>query len=474
MKKLLKAIFDYLFYILQASGIIETTFEIKSSQILMITQLNYILGRKILFLKEGEIIDKNRLEFSIQRFIEKNVNFRIYYINFIFSEETNILKMITIPEIPSQKIHNAVVMHIENMGIFDINSINFGYKVTGKIKERGKTYLKVLISIAKANIVKEYTTIFSNLGIKIKSLIPSGLPTLGILEELKTHNALGLVITKENNLLVAIIQNSSIVQLEMFESTQEELVIRYLINTFSEFIKNKNVFLEKIFFIHTKYEIIENVFETINIICLAGEDLIKKNISNLITSGNMDILGYFSNPKLSMKIKLEKEIIEPMVDKLLSIGVISSLLLLLIMTIIFLLNLNDMKYREFSLERVSTKSEFMDFYQKYKEIIEVKNTIKQYKQYIESFKRTEKRKHEKIIFDISSRLDPRTWLESLEIYPKNILINGYSLDSKSFLQTVEKLSEITYINNISIISNRSQNIKNRQVIKFTLEMEVNL
>ncbi|MGC8870723.1 MAG: hypothetical protein ACP5PT_06510, partial [Brevinematia bacterium] len=130
----MKSIKNFLYFILEYLGIIEITFEIKSYSILVGVFLNYVFGKKILKLYSGQLVDKERLEFSIQRFLEKTSYFPIYVANLILPSEMFVSKLITVPKVNKSRLKNMVISNIESMGVFDISSLVYSYEVVGEYK----------------------------------------------------------------------------------------------------------------------------------------------------------------------------------------------------------------------------------------------------------------------------------------------------------------------------------------------------
>ncbi len=462
------------YFLLEYLGIIEIVFYIKSPQITMVILLNYLFGRKVLQISEGQIIDPLRLEFSLERFIEKHGKIPILIASLILPQETIVNKVITVPKIDKKKLKNVIISYLEGMGIFDINSLSFKYQVVGEIQQKGRKMLKVFISAIKQNVINEYISVFKAAGIALKKVVSSTIPLINLFRKVKSPNATLFVLGKEEEIFIVALQGKDILRLEVIENIDKAVIQRYVIGVVTEIVKERTVFLEKVLFFNIDYEIIENVFEATNIICLPGEQFLKEELTQTPLSVT-EILSFAENTKFPLNL-LPKNYSNSINFDIMAVRASFCLLTLALIGSIFVfISMSDIEKQKRMNEFLSSPTENApEEIKRYITVIETKSQIEFYTKEIENFysKFKNVRKTSEILYDIFSSIDTKTWLKEVKLFPEAVSITGYSLDSESLNNTIKNISSINYTKKVIINSMSDKKIRGKELIKFDLEIEL--
>jgi Tfp pilus assembly protein PilN len=464
-----------IYFLLEYLGIIEIVFYIKSPQIITVIFLNYLFGKKVIQISEGQIIDPLRLEFSLERFIEKHSKIPILIANLILPQETIVNKVITVPEIDKRKLKNVIISYLEGIGIFDINSLSFNYQVVGKIKQKGRNMLKIFISATKQNVINDYISVFKATGMALKKVVSSTIPLINLFRTIESPNATLFVFGKEEEIFIVALQGKDILRLEVIENIDKAVIQRYVIGVVTDIVKERTVFLEKILFFNIDYEIIENVFEATNIICLPGEQFLKKELFKHPLNVT-EILGFIENTKFPLNL-LPQGYTNSINFDITAVRVSFCLLTLALIGGIFMLtSIGDIEKQKRMNEFLSSPTEenVPEEIKRYITVIETKKQIEFYTKEIENFysKFKNMRKTSEILYDIFSSIDTKTWLKEVKLFPEAINITGYSLTTESFNNTIKNISSISYIKKVIINSMDDQKTSGKELIKFDLEIEL--
>ncbi|MGC8766774.1 MAG: PilN domain-containing protein [Brevinematia bacterium] len=469
----MKSIKNFLYFILEYLGIIEITFEIKSYSILVGVFLNYVFGKKILKLYSGQLVDKERLEFSIQRFLEKTSYFPIYVANLILPSEMFVSKLITVPKVNKSRLKNMVISNIESMGVFDISSLVYSYEVVGEYKSNDKTFIKVLISAIKSNLVSEYFDSFRSSGIYLKGVYPATIFNLDIFkEDLSSDNAVGIVVNKQSEVLVSIVKGDNIIRLEILEAVDRLIIESYIVNIISDFVKERVFFLEKILFLGFDYEFIEKIFDKVNIICISL-DVDKKYRYLLENYEFIDIIGLcYTTPRIKLLPENAKKLI--LTDLVIfNVSFFLTIVNVVGFLIILLTQAETSNYLLFK-RGIEGTGEVPDEVRKYTQVIELKNSVQKYEKFINSFyeRFSNLNKVFPTLYMIFYQIDKMTFLTKVEVFPKSIIIKGYSRSNNSLYNTIKNLSTIDKLKNVKLVSVSEQSKDGRKLINFQLEVEL--
>lgn len=468
----MKFLSDFIYFLLEYMGIIEVIFEVKSSNILVGVFLNYLFGKRILRLYSGQLLDKERLEFSIQRFLEKTSKFPIYTATLILPSEMFVNKLISIPKVSKSKLKNIVVSNIESMGIFDISSLVYSYDVVGEYRTKGRTFIKVLVSAIKLNLLSKYIDSFKSSGIFIKNVYPATIFSIAIFKQELSENAVGIVVNKQNEVLVSIMQGENIIRLEILEAVERSVIENYIVSIISDFVKERMFFLEKIIFFGFEYDFVEKIFDRVNIICISL-DFDEKYSYVLENYEYVDIISiYYKKPGINLLPESYKKSI--VTD--LTVFNVSCFLTLLTVIGIFILIATQSETSKYLIFKKGIEGEenVPEEVKRYIQVIELKNKVEKYERFISLF--YERFKNSDRIFSmlylVFSKIDEKTYLLRVEVFPKNIKLKGYSRDNDSLYKTIKGISTIDRVKNVKLISVGEQVKDGRKLIYFQLEVEL--
>jgi len=470
---LLKWVTRIIYLLLEYLDIIEIVFYIKHPQIKMVIFLNYLFGKKIIQVSEGQIIDPLRMEFSLERFVEKNEKIPILISSLILPQENIVNKVITVPDIDKRKLRNIVVSYLEGMGIFDINSLSFNYKIVGRVQQKGKTMLKIFISAIKQSLITDYISIFKSAGITLKSVTSSTISLVSLFKDIESSNAVVTVFSKGEEIFIAVIQGKNIIRLEVVENIDKSVIQRYVIGVVTEIVKERTIFLEKVIFFNVDHEIIENVFESTNIICLSGEPFFKYDLSKY--SNIIDILGFIENPKFPLNLLPTKYTNSINLDIFLVKASLCLITLSIFGGIFMLLSHSDIEKQRIINENLSFPSENApEEIKRYITVMDTKKQIDFYSEEITKFydKFKDVKKSSSVLYDIFSSIDNKTWLKEVKFFPESVNIKGYSLNSESLNTTMKNISSIENVKKVIVNSLTDYKINGKDVIKFDLEIEL--
>ncbi|MCX8028461.1 MAG: hypothetical protein N2712_00500 [Brevinematales bacterium] len=465
----MKSITKFIYFVLEYLGVIEIIFQIKSSTILAGIFLNYIFGKKEILLTSGQLVDKNRMEFSIQRFIEKNLNIPVYLAKLILPSEFFVNKVITVPKSAISKIKNIVQSSVESMGIFDLSSLNYNYKIIGLHKQKDKTLLKILISAIKINIISEYVGYFKNLGINLTNIFSATVNNANIFTGKQSTGAHAIVLNKQDEILLAILSKNNILKLEIVEMLDRNIVENYIISFISDFIKERTLFLEKILFFYFEDEFIERIFDRVNILCVSGEILPEnKWINDKFLYLDIICSARFPNNNINLLSLKDSNAIKFDV-LLLRASIVLTLLSLIGMISIVITNTEVQRYKLIRMGIENGQRETLPEVERYIKVIEIKRKISEYETYISSFysKFAKKEKYFSILYEVFRSIDTNSWLKDVEVFPKGIKVRGFSMDETSFFKTISNLSKTQRFSNIKILS-----ISKDKNLRFEIEIEI--
>lgn len=470
----MKAFLKFFYFFLQYIGVIEVVFQIKSSTIIVGIYVNYLFGKKELQLISGQLIDRNRMEFSIQRFIEKNVNIPICLAKLILPSELFVNKVLTIPASAKSKIQNVVVSSIESMGIFDISSLSYNYKIVGEYQVKDRKYLKVLVSAIKINLVSEYITYFRNLGISLKEIVSATVGNVGIFSESSQIGAVAVVVNKQEEILVSIVSRNQVIKLEIIEISDRNVLENYIVSFISDFVKERSLFLEKILLFYFDMDTIERIFDRINIITISGELLPEYSWINEKFMF-IDIVSYAKQNRFYINVLPKSDRSKVNFD-VMFVRLSFVLTLLTIVGIIFIILTSGEVQRYWMIkkgieENVSSTSPEIERYVK---VIDVKNKMNEYEKYISSFydKFSNKDKYSVLLYEVFRSLDKKTWLREIEVFPKAMKIKGFSENDTSFYSTIKNLSESSKFKSVKVDSITETSLEGSKVFKFEIEVQI--
>ncbi|MCX8096472.1 MAG: hypothetical protein N3D81_03135 [Spirochaetes bacterium] len=461
----------FIYFTLEYLGIIEIVFQIKSNNILVGVFINYIVGRHPIRLVSGQLVDRTRMEFSIQRFIEKNIDIPIYLAKLILPSQFFVNKVITVPKSAKSRIKNIITSSVEGMGMFDITSLSYNHKVIGSYKLRDKTYLKVLVSAIRLNILSEYMNYFKNIGISIIGVAPATINNIEMFHNEPSVGAVAVVINKQDEILMGIVSKNGILKLEVIEMVDRNVIENYIVSFVSDFIKERSVFLEKILMFYFDNDFVEHIFDRINILCVLGELLPKYGWMNENFSF-LDILSYKSFPQSSVELSVPKEHRSVITD----IIILRAIVLFTVLTLaglIFIISTRSETERYLLIKRgiEGNEDSMIPEVKRYTEIIEMKRKINEYESFISSFysRFAQKQKYFYVLYDVFSSLDRDTWLKDVEVFQKTLRIRGFSINDTSFYITISNLSKISRFSKVKVISVRETQ---DNLLRFEVEISI--
>lgn len=464
----------FFYFILEYLGIIEVIFHIKSSEVIVGIFLNYLFGKKQLKLVLGHLVDKVRMEFSIQRFIEKNLDIPVFVIKLVLPSEFFVNKVINVPVSAKSKIDNIVVSTIEGMGIFDIASLSYNYKIVGRYRVKDREYIKVLISAIRNSLLFEYLGYFRNLGIGVKGVFSSTICNINLFSEVsKGVGATAIIINKQTEVLSSIVSGKNIIKLEIIETTDKSVLENYIVSFLSEFIKERSMFLEKILLFYFDQDVVERVFDRVNVVTISGEFLPEYSFINQ-NFGYIDVISC-ANGMYIVDVLPKKEVKNLVVEMLLvRLSFVFTILSLIGGIFIFLTRDDVAKYsiikRSIDMDIRSATPEV----ERYLKVIEVKRKVDEYEKYISSFysKFSGKERYFVILYDVFRSIDKDTWLREVEVLPKVIKVKGFSATDSSFYITLKNLSEVNRFSKIRVISVGETALEGSKILKFELEVSL--
>lgn len=459
----------FIYFMLEYLGIIEVVFQIKSNNILVGVFINYVVGKHPIKLVSGQLVDRARMEFSIQRFIEKNIDIPIYLAKLILPSELFVNKVITVPKSAKSSIKNIIASSIEGMGMFDITSLSYSYRVVGSYKLRDKAYLKVLVSAIRLNVLSEYINYFKNLGISIISVVSATVNNIEIFHSEPSVGAVAVIINKQDEILMGIVSKNGILKLEVIEMVDRNIVENYVVSFISDFVKERSVFLEKILMFYFDNDFVEHIFDRVNILCVMGELLPKYTWMNENFSF-LDILSYESFSQSSVELSISKEHRAVITD----IIILRAIVLFTVLTLaglIFIISTRSETERYLLIKRgiEGNEDSMIPEVKRYTEIIEMKRKIDEYESFISSFysRFAKKQKYFYVLYDVFSSLDRDTWLKDVEVFQKTLRIRGFSINDTSFYKTISNLSKIN--REVKVISIRETK---DNLLRFELEVSI--
>lgn len=461
----------FIYFTLEYLGIIEVVFQIKSNNILVGVFINYVVGKHPIKLVSGQLVDRARMEFSIQRFIEKNIDIPIYLAKLILPSELFVNKVITVPKSAKSSIKNIIASSIEGMGMFDMTSLSYSYRVVGSYKLRDKAYLKVLVSAIRLNVLSEYINYFKNLGISIISVVSATVNNIEIFHSEPSVGAVAVIINKQDEILMGIVSKNGILKLEVIEMVDRNIVENYVVSFISDFVKERSVFLEKILMFYFDNDFVEHIFDRVNILCVMGELLPKYTWMNENFSF-LDILSYESFSQSSVELSIPKEHRAVITD----IIILRAIVLFTVLTLaglIFIISTRSETERYLLIKRgiEGNEDSMIPEVKRYTEIIEMKRKIDEYESFISSFysRFAKKQKYFYVLYDVFSSLDRDTWLKDVEVFQKTLRIRGFSINDTSFYRTISNLSKINRFLEVKVISIRETK---DNLLRFELEVSI--
>lgn len=461
----------FIYFTLEYLGVIEVVFQIKSNNILVGVFFNYVIGRRPIKLVSGQLVDRTRIEFSIQRFIEKNLDIPIYLAKLILPSEFFVNKVITVPKSAKSRIKNVIISSIEGMGMFDVTSLIYNYRIIGSYKLKEKAYLKVLVSAIRLNVLSEYINLFKNLGISIVGVVSATINNIEAFYGESSVGAVAVIINKQDEILMGIVSKNSILKLEVIEMVDRNIVENYIVSFVSDFIKERSVFLEKIMMFYFDNDFIEHIFDKVNILCISGELLPKYSWMNENFSF-LDILSYKSSSRSSVELSVSKERRSIIAD-IVILRAIVSFTVLIIVGMIFLIFTRSETERYLLIKRgiEEKESSMIPEVERYTRIIEMKRKIDEYESFISSFysRFARKQKNFYILYDVFSSLDKDTWLRDVEVFQRTLKIRGFSANDDSFYKTISNLSKIDRFSRVKVISIRETQ---DNLLRFEVEVSI--
>lgn len=464
----------FFYFLLEYLGVVEIIFHIRSSEIIVGIFLNYLFGKKELRLVLGHLVDRSRMEFSIQRFIEKNIDIPIFVIKLVLPSEFFVNKVINVPVSARSKIGNIVISAIEGMGIFDIGSLSYGYRIVGRYRVKDREYIKVLISAIRSSILYEYLGYFRNLGISVRSVFSATIGNVELFSKFSVGvGATAIIVNKQNEILASIIAGKDIIKLEIVEATDKNVVENYIVSFLSEFIRERSMFLEKVILFYFDQEVVEKVFDRVNIATISGEILPESSWINQ----NFSYIDVISCAKGAYVVEVlpKREIRSLIVDMILvRLSFVFSILFLVGIVFILFTRGDIEKYSmikrgiEMNVREVSPEVE------RYLKVVEVKRKVEEYERYISSFysRFSKKERYFVILYDIFRALDKDTWLREVEVLPKVIKVVGFSSTDLSFYNTLKNLSEVSRFSKVSVTSVSDAVLEGGRVLRFEVEVEL--
>ncbi|MEN2998564.1 MAG: hypothetical protein ABDH28_05970 [Brevinematia bacterium] len=459
-----------LYFTLEYLGIIEVIFQIKSSNILVGIFLNYLFGKKPLKLVSGQLVDRNRMEFSIQRFIEKNVDIPIYVANLILPSEMFVNKVITIPAVARNKIESVVVSTIESIGIFDISSLRYSYKIVGHYRVKDRAFFKVLISAIKVSLLSEYVGYFRNLGISLVRITSATVSNVNIFLGISSVGAIAIAVNKQDEILISILSGNNILKFEITEISDRNVLENYIVSFISDFVKERSMFLEKVLLFYFEPDFVERVFDRVNIITISGEMLPEFSWLNE-NFFYLDIISSSRGWHFIINILPKKDFLTT-VSEMVLFRTSFILTLLVILGVVFVASTRNEVERYNTIkkgieEKITVASPEVE---RYIRVIEIKRKMEEYEKSISSFynKFANKQRYFYTLYEIFTALDENTWLKSVEVLPKVIKVKGFSENSESFHNTIKKISKVQRISNIEILSLHEISYEGKKVLRFEL------
>ncbi|MFN4244567.1 MAG: PilN domain-containing protein [Brevinematia bacterium] len=464
----------FFYFVLEYLGVIEVTFQIRSSDIIVGVFLNYLFGKRVLNLILGQLVDRNRMEFSIQRFIEKNVNIPVYVANLILPSEMFVNKVISVPISARKKLHNIVISNIESIGIFDISSLSYGYKVVGKYRVKDRVFLKVLISAIRQSFVNEYVNYFKSLGISIREVLSATIGNINVFTDISSVGAVSVIFNKQNEVFLSIISGKNVIKLEVIEVSDKNVLENYIVSFISEFVKERSLFLEKIILFYFDNDFVERIFDKVNIITLSGELLPEYKLLN-DNYLYLDVISYSKTNGYKVNVLTKPDYSKVRFDIIL-FRVSFFLTVFSIIGLFFVLSTRDEVNKYLLVKKgIEERTESISpEIQRYIEVMEIKKKVDYYEKLISSFykKFGSKSRHFYIMFDVFKSLDSGTWLKEVEFLPKSIKIKGFSSSDTSLYNTVKNLSDSDRFYNVNLTSVYETYLGNDKVFKFEIEIKL--
>ncbi len=462
------------YFVLEYLGVIEVIFQVKSSDILVGIFFNYLFGKKTLKLISGQLVDRNRMEFSIQRFIEKNLSIPIYVISLILPSEMFVNKVISVPYSARNKLQNLVISTIESMGIFDISSLSYNYKVVGKYKVKDRVFLKVLISAIRQRFVNDYVSCFKSLGINVKEVLSATIGSINLFTNVSNVGAVSLILNRQDEILLCIISGKNVIKLEVIEARDRNVLENYVVSFISDFVKERSLFLEKILLFYFDNDFVERIFDRVNIITLSGDLLPEYRWLNE-NYHYFDIISYSKVNSYKVNVLDEKEHFKVIFDMVL-FRISFALTFFSVIGLFFVFSTRN-EVSKYSLIKKGIEEKVVNLspeIENYVRVVEVKNKINQYEKKISSFyeKYSSKDKYFHTMFKIFSSIDKYTFLKDVEIFPKSVKIRGFSSSDTSLYNTIKNLSDVGKFYKVNLVSLYETTLGGEKVLKFELEVEL--
>lgn len=464
----------FFYFLLEYLGVIEIIFHVKSSEVVVGIFLNYVFGKKELKLISGHLVDRSRMEFSIQRFIEKNLDIPIFIIKLVLPSEFFVNKVINVPISARSKIENIVISTIEGMGIFDIGSLSYSYKIVGKHRVRDREYIKVLVSAIRSSLLVEYLGYFRNLGILVRGVFSATIGNVVLFSDASSGvGATAIVINKQNEIFASIISGKDVIKLEIVEASDKNVLENYIVSFLSEFIKERSMFLEKVILFYFDQDIVERVFDRVNVVTISGEFLPEYSWMNQ----NFNYIDIFSCAKGMYVVDVlpNKEVRNLIIDMVL-VRFSFIFTILFVVGVIFIFHTRD-EVGKYSIIKKGIDMNIRDAtpeVERYLKVIEIKRKVEEYEKYISSFysKFSKKERYFLILYNLFRSLDGDTWLREVEVLPKSIRVKGFSATDISFYNTLKNLSEIGDFSKVGVISINDTVFEGMKVLKFEIEVEL--
>lgn len=468
----MKSVLRGFWFVLEYLGIVEVVFQIKSSNILVGVFLNYLFGTKVLRLISGQLVDRNRMEFSIQRFIEKNVDIPVYIAKLILPSEFFVNRVITVPVTAKNKLENIVIASIESMGVFDVSSISYSYRVVGRYRVKDRLFLKVLVSAIKLSLLLEYVGYFRNLGIILRDVVSATVGNVSLFVGSSSVGAVAVILNKQDEIFATIVSGKEILKLDVIEISDKSVLENYIVSFISEFVKERSLFLEKILMFYFDPSFVERIFDRVNIMTISGEILpeygwLSENFLYI------DVISCIRGERYSINVLVGKDRTNVILDTVL-FRLSSILTVLTVIGLVFVLFTRGEVERYSVIKRSVETGEVTvsPEVERYVKVIEVKKKMEEYENLISSFysKFAGKERYFYVLYDIFKSLDRGVWLRDVEVLPKGLKVKGFAESDTSFYNTLKNMSKVERFSNVRVNSVYETSFGDGKVYGFEVEI----
>jgi hypothetical protein len=499
MKIDLKMIYEYFLRVLEYLGILRIIIDIGNGEIRLMEVIRLPFYLKTMNLQREKIDEKDRLEFFVQRFLEKRATHFVKRIHLTLSGSSVIPIFLNIPGIPRDKITSVVSWEIEKHLPVKLDEAYYSYESFSRVDSKGMVNWNIMAISTKKEELNKYLDCFQKLGILTGSISYLPVHLLGILKPDGSHNGKGIIIILPNSIFLYGMIDNKIFSFARYDGNYakiNQITIKNIINYFSEmvqsdFIKRENIILEKILVLSSDKEqaepLTEAITDAINIVTLPADWSYYKEVfhNEFYNFVDYDLVSFVYSQFMLPKIGFSINRFAHIKDTLLR-AVTSLLVTLDVLTLLFL-PVELVSLSEYSMIKQARWSTPVDQVTNPK-VREMANEIKQIDM-IKDYKERQMKMLGKIhdaksfgletsniklvLQDISRYIPDDVWLNNLTITGRNGEMLGGSLTSDGLDHFTAQLStNSSFIKDVALKKAEMVQVNNKNIVQFTITFGV--